>query len=394
MERYAAFSQDALRHVRGREYVPSQEELRAILSRQEMTATVYCHGGGSCKITINSHTTAGEVVEKLLKGLSMEDCRNMFALFEHNDNTDRAIESRTVVADILAKFEKLANKEQDGESWKFYFKLFCFSEPENVPADSVEFAFMFEQAHEAVIRGRYPAPEETLQFLAALRLQYLLGDYSTQSALPELDQVFPMERLRARVQQSARSFASATPSTDRKRSSFLEGTLRRSFRGTLGRQRQEEEPAAIEVWLQDEKAGLKSCLVEKWRKLQGMEQDQAMKKYMGLIKEWQGYGSTLFDVECVDGVYPGELWLGVSRKGVCVYKRGEPWPLEVFLYEVILSFGAPQPNVYKISVEGRELLFNTSMVVDIAKLMKAYISLIVKKRFSTCQSISSHGSNW
>lgn len=135
MERYAGFSQDALRVVRGREYVPSQEELRAILSRQEMTSTVYCHGGGSCKITINSHTTAGEVhkhihththihvssrttltctcvsdglqvVEKLLKGLSMEDCKNMFALFEHNDSTDRAIESRTVVADVLAKFEK------------------------------------------------------------------------------------------------------------------------------------------------------------------------------------------------------------------------------------------------------------------------------------------------
>lgn len=399
MDRYAVYSQEALRHVRGREYVPSQEELRAILSRQEMTSTVYCHGGGSCKITINSHTTAGEVVEKLLKGLSMEDCKNMFALFEHNDTIDRAIESKTVVADVLAKFEKLANKGEEGEGWKFYFKLFCFSEPESVPTDSVEFAFMFEQAHEAVIKGQYPAPEETLQFLAALRLQYLLGDYTTQNALPELEQVFPMARLRARVQQSARSFASgngsaSTPSTERKRSSFLEGTLRRSFRGSLGRQRQVEGPAAIEAWLQDEKAGLTSCLVEKWRKLQGMEQEQAMTKYMGLIKEWQGYGSTLFNAECADGAYQGELWLGVSRKGVCVYKRGEAWPLELFSYEAILSFGAPQPNIYKISVEGRELLFNTNMVMDIAKLMKAYISLIVKKRFSTCQSISSHGSNW
>uniref|UniRef100_A0A672NVI9 Myosin X n=1 Tax=Sinocyclocheilus grahami TaxID=75366 RepID=A0A672NVI9_SINGR len=387
MERYAGFSQDALRHVRGREYVPSQEELRAILSRQEMTSTVYCHGGGSCKITINSHTTAGEVVEKLLKGLSMEDCKNMFALFEHNDTTDRAIESRTVVADVLGEF-MLTDFSFLGE---LPFKYACTY----VSQMQFQCLFLFlSQAHEAVIRGQYPAPEETLQFLAALRLQYLLGDYTPQSALPELEQVFPMDRLRARVQQFAQCFASATPSTERKRGSFLEGTLRRSFRGSLGRQRQGEGPAAIEAWLHDEKAGLRSCLVEKWRKLQGMEQDQAMKKYMSLIKEWQGYGSTLFDVECVDGVYPGELWLGVSRKGVCLYKRGEAWPLELFPYEVILSFGAPQPNIYKISVEGRELLFNTNMVMDIAKLMKAYISLIVKKRFSTCQSISSHGSNW
>lgn len=29
--------------------------------------------------------------------------------------------------------------------WKFYFKLYCFLDTENVPKDSVEFAFMFEQ---------------------------------------------------------------------------------------------------------------------------------------------------------------------------------------------------------------------------------------------------------
>uniref|UniRef100_A0AAR2IY67 Myosin X n=1 Tax=Pygocentrus nattereri TaxID=42514 RepID=A0AAR2IY67_PYGNA len=394
MDRYAAFSQDALRHVRGRECVPSRAELRAILSRQEMTSTVYCHGGGSCKITISSHTTAGEVVDKLLKGLAMEDSRNMFALFEHNSKTDKAIESRSIVADVLAKFEKLAEGgEEQGGGWKFYFKLFCFTDTENIPVDSVEFAFMFEQAHEAVITGQYPAPEETLQFLAALRLQYLLGDYTTQNALPDLEQVFPMARLQARVQRFTPSNTSATATGEKKRGSFLEGTLRRSFRGSLGRQRQGELSAAVEAWLQEEKAGLKSCLVEKWKKLQGMSQDHAMIKYMNLVREWQGYGSTLFSVECVDGVYPTELWLGVSRKGVCVYKRGEAWPLEIFSYEAILSFGAPQPNIYKISVEGRDLLFQTCQVMDIAKLMKAYISMIVQKRFSTCQSISSHGSH-
>lgn len=45
-----------------------------------------------------------------------------------------------------------------------------------------------------------------------------------------------------------------------------------------------------------------------------------------------------------------------------MYKRGELWPLEVFPYEQILSFGAPLPNAYKIAVEGRELVFETNMV--------------------------------
>ena len=61
MERYASFALDSLKKTRTREHVPAQEEIRAIVARQEMTTMVHCHGGGSCKITINSHTTAGEV---------------------------------------------------------------------------------------------------------------------------------------------------------------------------------------------------------------------------------------------------------------------------------------------------------------------------------------------
>ncbi|XP_042370737.1 unconventional myosin-X-like, partial [Plectropomus leopardus] len=341
-----------------------------------------------------------QVVEKLIRGLAMEDSRNMFALFEHNDTTEKAIESRTVVADVLAKFEKLsASPDEHNTGWKFYFKLYCFLDTDNVPKDSVEFAFMFEQAHEAVIRGQYPGPEETLQFLAALRLQYLLGDHSSQANVPEMSQVFPMVRLRARVQNSAKTFAPGTGSvaersgtSERKRSSFLEGTLRRSFRsGSVSRQKLEEENS-LEAWMREEAAAVRTSVMDKWKKLQGMNQEQAMVKYMAVVKEWQGYGSTLFNVECRDGTFPAELWLGVSREAISVYKRGEPWPLEVFPYEQILSFGAPLANAYKIAVEGRELVFETQMVMDIAKLMKAYISMIVKKRYSNCQSVSSHGS--
>ncbi|XP_066543583.1 unconventional myosin-X [Amia ocellicauda] len=400
MEKYAAFTSESLKKTKSREFVPSQEEIKAIISRQEMTTTVYCHGGGSCKITINSHTMAGEVVEKLIRGLAMEDSRNMFALFEHNDSTDKAIESRTVVADILAKFEKLsASQEEGSKGWKFYFKLYCFLDTDNVPRDSVEFAFMFEQAHEAVIRGHYPAPEESLQFLAALRLQYLLGDCGTPASsatptIPPMEQLYPISRLRARVTQSARTFSpgSAHERADKKRSSFLEGTLRRSFRsGSVSRQRLEEEQA-LEAWVREEVAAARLGILDKWRKLQGVSQDQAMAKYMALVKEWPGYGSTLFDAESREGGYPSEVWLGVSADAVSVYKRGEPRPLEVFPYEHILSFGAPLPNTYKIAVEDRELLFETNLVVDIAKLMKAYISMIVKKRYSTSRSVSSQGS--
>lgn len=106
MEKYSLFIYESLKKTKCREFVPSRDEIEALIHRQEMTSMVYCHGGGSCKITINSHTTAGEVVEKLIRGLAMEDSRNMFALFESNGHVDKAIESRTIVADVLAKFEK------------------------------------------------------------------------------------------------------------------------------------------------------------------------------------------------------------------------------------------------------------------------------------------------
>ncbi|XP_058879087.1 unconventional myosin-X-like isoform X2 [Acipenser ruthenus] len=393
MEKYAAFTCESLKKTKSREFVPSREEIQAVISREEMTSTVYCHGGGSCKITINSHTSAGEIVEKLMRGLAMEDSRNMFALFEHNGTTDKAIESRTIVADILAKFEKLAaSTEESSNQWKFYFKLYCFLDTDNVPKDSVEFAFMFEQAHEAVIRGHYPAPEETLQFLAALRLQYVQGDFTTHTTMPEMEEVYPMERLKARITQSTKTFTPTQDRCERKRSSFLEGTLRRSFRGGSITKQKLVEEQMLDVWVKEEITAAKTNIIDKWKKLQSMTQAQAMVKYMALVKEWPGYGSTLFNVECKEGGFPKDLWLGVSGAAISIYKRGEPRPLEIFQYEHILSFGTPLSNTYKIVVDDRELLFETIQVVDIAKLMKAYISMIVKKRYSTPRSFGSQGS--
>ena len=47
---------------------------------------------------------------------------------------------------------RLAATAEAGEMhWKFYFKLYCFLDTENVPKDSVEFAFMFEQVKSQVL---------------------------------------------------------------------------------------------------------------------------------------------------------------------------------------------------------------------------------------------------
>ncbi|XP_067890797.1 unconventional myosin-X-like isoform X1 [Heterodontus francisci] len=378
IEKYAHFINESLKKTKTREFVPSQEEIQALISRQEMVTTVYCHGGGSCKITINSHTTAGEVVEKLVRGLAMEDSRNMFALFEHSEQGDRAIESRTIVADVLAKFERMMSSEgREDRLWGLYFKLYCFLDVENVAKNGVEFAFMFEQAHECLISGHFPAPEDTLQLLSALRLQYINGDYTKTSL--NLQEVYPVTKLRNKIFQSTK-FNSQT--LEKRRTSFLEGTLRLSLRtGSVKKQKMEEEQM-LEMWLKEELSATRTSIVDKWKKLRGMKQQQAMLRYMAIVMEWSGYGSTLFDVECKEGGFPNELWLGVSAENISIYKRGDARPLETFQYEHIVFFGAPFPNTYKITVDEREMFFETPQVGEIRKIMKGYINMIVKKRYS------------
>uniref|UniRef100_A0A8C0EXY8 Uncharacterized protein n=1 Tax=Bubo bubo TaxID=30461 RepID=A0A8C0EXY8_BUBBB len=378
IDRYAQFISDSLKRTKTREFVPSQDEIQALLTREEMTTTVYCHGGGSCKITINSHTSAGEVVEKLIRGLAMEDSRNMFALFEHNQQVDRAVESRVIVADILAKFERLAGSEEEEEEgqWQLYFKLYCFLDIENVPKDGVEFAFMFEQAHESLIDGHFPAPEDTLQRLAALRLQYLHGDYSKISWT--LDGIYPVNRLKSKILHSTKSSGTTSHTLERRRTSFLEGTLKRSFKtGSVKKQKVEEEQM-MEMWVKEELSAARASIAQKWTKLQGLSQHQAMVKYMSIVKEWPGYGSTLFDVECKEGGFPNDLWLGVSTENVSVYKRGDPKPLETFQYEHIVFFGAPQPNTFKITVDEREMFFETSQVCERTRLVVCAVLLALQ----------------
>uniref|UniRef100_A0A670ZTH5 Myosin X n=1 Tax=Pseudonaja textilis TaxID=8673 RepID=A0A670ZTH5_PSETE len=231
MAKYALFIYESLKKTKGREFVPSRDEIETLINRQEMTSTVYCHGGGSCKITINSHTTAGEV-----------------SSFAHTQK-----ELIKINFEIHVSFDMF-------HAWDF---IRCF---------------LISKCSRDVNHIRFCCVIHTYITIT----QFLFG--------------------------------------------------------------------------------------------------------VTLFKHFQ-----TFNV-CKEGGFPQELWLGVNAEAVSVYKRGDGRPLEVFQYEHILSFGAPLANVYKIVVDERELLFGTSEVIDIAKLMKAYISMIVKKRYSTSRSVSSHGS--
>uniref|UniRef100_A0A1A7XFD4 Myosin X-like 1 n=1 Tax=Iconisemion striatum TaxID=60296 RepID=A0A1A7XFD4_9TELE len=394
IERYASFIGESLKKTKTREFVPSQEEIAALLQRQEMSTTVYCHGGGSCKISINSHTTAGEVVEKLIRGLAMEESKNLFSLFEHNGFTDRALESRVIVADVLAKFERLAGSEEEEEetSSKPTESLSREELKAQQEAAKAELPYTFSapESYEDlrhVLHGHTPENQRLivartqkcnhpslavgnklkLQKLFGFVLEYI-GELATRSP-PELatvDKLIP--ELYALCQMFPQAACQAMQS--------ILGDAAHSMEEVLEVKGHAPFPT------------LDMLIYLKVTALLFPTSD-----FMSIIKEWPGYGSTLFDVECKEGGFPHDLWLGVSADNVSVYKRGEPKPLETFQYEHITFFGASQPCTYKIIVDEREMFFETPQVGEIAKIMKAYINMMVKKRCSI-MSVTSVASSW
>lgn len=57
--------------------------------------------------------------------------------------------------------------------------------------------------------------------------------------------------------------------------------------------------------------------------MQGMDTEAARDAYMKIIKDWDGFGSNLFEVEQQSNkVWPKELWLAINLNGIGIYPRG------------------------------------------------------------------------
>lgn len=156
-------------------------------------------------------------------------------------------------------------------------KVFCVAPP---------------QAHESLINGHFPAQEDTLRHLAALRLQYLHGDATAVSW--NLDSVYPLKHIHNRILHFTRG-RGAGGTLEKRRSSFLEGL---KAGGSLRKQRSiQDEQTMMDMWVKEETEGTRTSIREKWNRLKGLDQQQAMIKYMDIVTQWSGYGSALFDVE-------------------------------------------------------------------------------------------------
>uniref|UniRef100_A0A8C4W0R2 Pleckstrin homology, MyTH4 and FERM domain containing H3 n=1 Tax=Gopherus evgoodei TaxID=1825980 RepID=A0A8C4W0R2_9SAUR len=329
MAEYGRFIVAALDKTQVRECVPSLDEIVVLIQRQDMLCTVHCPGTSACTVAISSHTTAEEVARELVARLGLSQSPNVFALYEQSRNHERPVGRAMLVADVLTS---LAGEERTQDStWRLCFKHYGFLDTENVPRDSVEFALLFEQAHEMVIRGYVPTSEDTLQSLAALRLQTLNSDFSTHAPVPRPEELFPVHALHSRLRASCQGLPRCPGA--RLRAGLLAGTL--PWGHSLAKQ-QAEQDQKLRGRLREEGASVMAAIVDRWKLLQGMDRAEAMAAYLALVREWPGFGSTLFDVDFhTVSPFPGlgcpqRLWLGVGAKAVSLYKPGEAEPFDSF----------------------------------------------------------------
>ncbi|XP_030649887.1 pleckstrin homology domain-containing family H member 3 isoform X1 [Chanos chanos] len=365
VESYASFICHSLEKTRCRECVPSWEEIQGLMGRQEILCTVHYPGQGCCQLPVNSHTTANEVVKKMAERLGLQDSRNTFALFEQNACWERVLAGGTIIADVMTRFENLSAKEPDSQ-WRLCFKLYCLLDTDNISTDSIEYLFLYEQCHEMVIRGQLPACEDDLLSLAALRLQSLLGDFSTLSPYPPLEQVFPSSVIEARVL--------LTPADPPGCPSFPGGLLA----GTLwGHKRRQEKDQRLRARLREEGAVVMATVLERWKALAGYSRRDSMAAYLTIARQWSGFGCTLYEVDFYissTGSFSQRLWLGVAASCVSLYRQGEAEALESLPIGQICSYGVSDSNTFRITAGDRDLLFETTKLTEIMQLMNAYFS--------------------
>ncbi|XP_072561208.1 pleckstrin homology domain-containing family H member 3 isoform X2 [Paramormyrops kingsleyae] len=400
MDNYASFIWEALQKTRCRECVPSWEEIQVLMARREILCLVHYPGPGSCRVPITSHTTADELVKMVSEKLGMQDSRNTFALFEQNAHQERAVSGSTIIADILTRFENLAAKDPDPESqWRLSFKLYCLLDADSISVDSIEYIFLFEQCHEMMVRGQLPASEEDLQDLAALRLQCLMGDFSTHSPCPPLDEVFPGNVVEARVLLALKP-PPGTPSTgpnlpmgcpQRFAGGFLAGAL---WSHTAAHKQRVEQDLRLHGRLKEEGAAVMGAIVERWKGLAGYSRRESIAAYLTIARQWSGFGCTLYEVDFYissTGSFSQKLWLGVAAKCISLYRQGEAEALESFPYGQICSYGVFDSNTFKITAGDRDLLFETSKLTEIMQLMNAYLSAAQRYQAPTSNADTDRG---
>lgn len=156
-----------------------------------------------------------------------------------------------------------------------------------------------------VVRGQLPACEEDLQALAALRLQCLMGDFSTHVPCPPLDELYPGRMLETQVLVSLSSpqamppckgATQGCPTMQRFPTGLLAGTLW-SHTATAAHKQKVEQDIRLRSRLKEEAAAVMASILERWKGLAGYNRRDSIAAYLAIARQWSGFGCTLYEVD-------------------------------------------------------------------------------------------------
>uniref|UniRef100_A0A6J0TXJ1 Pleckstrin homology domain-containing family H member 3 isoform X2 n=1 Tax=Pogona vitticeps TaxID=103695 RepID=A0A6J0TXJ1_9SAUR len=146
MAQYGHFITEAVHRTKGRECVPSLEEIARLIGRQEMVCTVQSPSTATCQVAIASHTTVQEVARELMLHLGLACSPNSFVLYEESWQHECPLPKDVLVADILTRFENFNREEA---CWKppgrLWFRHYVCPNMDNVTCESQKFALLFKQ---------------------------------------------------------------------------------------------------------------------------------------------------------------------------------------------------------------------------------------------------------
>uniref|UniRef100_G3P0T5 Pleckstrin homology, MyTH4 and FERM domain containing H3 n=1 Tax=Gasterosteus aculeatus aculeatus TaxID=481459 RepID=G3P0T5_GASAC len=384
MDNYASFISEALEKTKCRECVPSWEEIQMLMSRQEMLCTVHYPGPLSCQLYISSHTTANEVLAH--EKLGLQESKNTFALYEQNALWEQPVAGGALIADILTSLS--AKESESSSQWKLCFKLYCLLDADSISLDSIEYLFLYEQCHEMVVRGQLPACDEDLQALASLRLQCLMGDFSTHAPCPPLDELFPGHRLEAQVVMSLSApqalppcqlAAQDCPTAQRFPTGLLAGTLW-SHAATAAHKQKAEQDMRLRSRLKEEAATVMGSILERWKGLAGYSCRDSMAAYLTIARQWSGFGCTLYEfleLFTSTGCFSQKLWLGVAATSVSLYRQDEAEMTSSVSTLVCQTDTEDATNLTSLPLC---LCLSLSQLTEIMQLMNAYFGAIRRQR--------------
>ncbi|RDD42798.1 Unconventional myosin-X [Trichoplax sp. H2] len=365
--KFMEFCLTACTKTKPREYPPGKEEIIAILGRRPILTYIYTYGNSSVKALVDSSIIADEVVQRLRLGLGLSNTKNCYALFEKCGTIYRAIDGRTVMTDILAKFEIYRTRGigEGTNRWQIFFKPYCFIDLKSISCIAEEF-LMFEEARESVVNGHFLNSEPTLVRLAALYQQFNHGDYFAGAWISNLEEIYP-------IKKSVDVSIKMEDPLSKLKSSHGFGSLGASFRKQSKIVKPEENVNInFQEMTEDEKSAIKSSIVEKWKQLKGMTEDTALEQYMDIIRTWPGSSATIFDVKVISGGFAvTKVWLAIGYENITIYKRGESVALSTMDYNGITWSGIESNSNYKIIIDKtKSIIFETNQVAEIAKLIK------------------------